>query len=78
MFSIFDLTEVLVVFHLCTGSKDEQNRRVVQGNRNLETVVEPQNTYYLRYPIPWLDAFPAAWAANLLEGSLEQNTLNFD
>ena len=50
-------------------------------NRNLETIVKPQNTYYLRYPIPWLDAFPAAcgaWAANLLEGSLEQNILNFD
>lgn len=81
VFSIFEVAEVFVVFHTCTGSKDGQNGRIVQENRNLETFVKPQNTNYLRYPIPWLDAFPAAcgaWAANLLEGSLEQNILNFD
>lgn len=71
----------LLSFTHVLGSKDGKNGIAVQESRNLETTLKPQNTYYLRYPIPWLDAFPVAcgaWAANLLEGSLEQNTLNFD
>lgn len=63
------------------GVKDGQNGRAVQGRKNLGSIVKPQNTYYLGYPITWLGAFLAAcgvWAANLIEGSLEEQALTFD
>ena len=75
MFSIFDVAEVFVVFHTCTGSKDGQNGRIIQENRNLETFVKPQNTNYLRYTIPRLDAFPAVlWSLGCKSARREPGT----